>query len=70
MERRNLFVHANGIVGAKYLKTVGSTPFKVGDRMDVTDLYWFEADQLLTHIGMTVVTSVSAVFGLSAIPST
>jgi hypothetical protein len=70
MERRNLFVHANGIVGAKYLKTVGSTSFKVGDRMDVTDLYWFEADQLLTHIGMTVVTSVSAVFGLSAIPST
>jgi hypothetical protein len=38
--RRNLFVHANGIVNQSYLSLVGDSPHKVGERLFVDDEYW------------------------------
>jgi hypothetical protein len=38
--RRNLFVHANGIVNQSYISLVGDTPHYMGERLSIDDEYW------------------------------
>jgi hypothetical protein len=48
--RRNLLVHASGIVNQTYLETVVNSPFEPGDRVSVDFDYYNGCDSLLTAI--------------------
>jgi hypothetical protein len=64
MARRNLLVHSNGIVDAKYLRCTSPSSLKAGDRVDVPLQYLVEADKLLAAICQTMVASASTAFSL------
>ena len=45
--RRNLLVHANGVVNDRYVAAVGSTSLTIGERAGVSRDYYTKADSLL-----------------------
>jgi hypothetical protein len=57
-ERRNLFVHCNGIISSQYLKQCRKDGYeikshqKVGDRLTVNSAYWDNAFKCIYEIGV------------------
>jgi hypothetical protein len=49
--RRNLFVHANGLVNERYNALVPTSTHKVGERLFVTEDYWAASDEILQTVG-------------------
>lgn len=54
-QRRNLFVHNEGIVNSIYLKKVDpslSTDYKLGSKIKITDEYLYKSIDLIEHVGI------------------
>jgi hypothetical protein len=60
--RRNLFVHANGLVNERYNALVPSSSHKAGERLFVTEDYWAASDELLQTVGDRLVDEIREKF--------
>lgn len=61
MARRNLLVHANGIVNASYLRQVASNS-AIGERLSVDEEYWRRCDEVLTRVAEKLLREVTKRF--------
>jgi hypothetical protein len=60
--RRNLFVHANGVVNERYNEIVPTLSYKVGERLFVTENYWVASDEILQTVGDHLVNEIHEKF--------
>lgn len=58
MARRNLLVHAIGIVSASYLRQVASNA-ATGERLSVDEEYWRRCDEVLTRVAETLLREIT-----------
>jgi hypothetical protein len=57
-QRRNLLVHNNGIVNQRYLKGVGKSNYRIGDKILISEEYLTQAITMLKLIGLNIVFSL------------
>ena len=62
MARRNLLVHANGIVNRKYLSIVKDSNFSVGDQLSVDKKYYYDCHTTLFAIATYIFEALSKKF--------
>jgi hypothetical protein len=62
MERRNLYVHGNGLVNEKYARRFPSLPYTIGQRLFVDNGYWAVSDQHLQMVSEAFVYKVLTKF--------
>ena len=56
--RRNLFVHANGVVNQTYLTAVVNSPHRLGERLFVDKDYWSRNDRHLTALSAQLISAI------------